>query len=683
MSRWYRTGTASIANAATAVTGSGCAWASQVKAGDAVRFDGSDRWYEVASVESNTALTLATPFAGSTVTGVAYEVQRTSPAWSVPADLNIKIASLLATRTSVAHGDGPPAADIGGVGSIYFDELNNRFYPAKGVSGWGAGISFVGGPTGPGYGGSSTDSMAIGSASGTRALTIGNGYAYTAGASRARMAASGGWVEGQVDSYTGGVLTITADRVSGSGTFSAWQVSLVADAPTGVTSVAASDGGIEIAGGGPITGTGTARTRREVDARTGTSETIANADRGQLVTFANASAVAVSVTANEAKWAAPLYNHGPGTVTITPSSGQINGADTALLYAGQMAELAFDGTNYTMSRAGNVASPAAVTAGQVPRFSDTTGRIIGASAATLDAAGGLVLPSILRLTGIIVPAQITGNVNDYAPTGWAAASTISISASVPATISGFSAGADGEIKAIENVGTQPIYVPANSASSVAANRVAARAGVTLLADQMLVMRYSVAAQRWRIIAAPTSGRQMTPFDASAMRIRVATTSPALGAATASAMKSAATNGLNTMESKLFAGNADQAVQMKTRMSSAWDRGTITAVPTYGIDSGTVAGSVVWEVSAVAMGSGDSANAAQGGAQASLHTPGALYTIYDGPETAAITVAGSPQAGDIVNVEVKRRASSNTSDTCTLAAHLLAVAVFWNAVSIWE
>jgi hypothetical protein len=73
---WYRTGTISVTNGSTAVTGAGTAWVGIVYIGDAlVAPDG--RNYEVASVNSNTSLTLATNYQGSTASAQAYAIQPT------------------------------------------------------------------------------------------------------------------------------------------------------------------------------------------------------------------------------------------------------------------------------------------------------------------------------------------------------------------------------------------------------------------------------------------------------------------------------------------------------------------------------------------------------------------------------------------------------------------------------
>lgn len=88
-----------------------------------------------------------------------------------------------------------------------------------------------------------------------------------------------------------------------------------------------------------------------VDARTTTTETISTASRGKLVTLSNSSAIAVSLDSTvDSKYLCFVENIGTGTATLTPSSGQIEGAASATLCAGEAMLLVFDGTNWRAPR---------------------------------------------------------------------------------------------------------------------------------------------------------------------------------------------------------------------------------------------------------------------------------------------------------------------------------------------
>lgn len=70
-STFYNVGTATVANGSTAVTGSNTYWSGNVKAGDYLWVSGY--CCRIASVESNTALTLARPWPGASASGAYYE----------------------------------------------------------------------------------------------------------------------------------------------------------------------------------------------------------------------------------------------------------------------------------------------------------------------------------------------------------------------------------------------------------------------------------------------------------------------------------------------------------------------------------------------------------------------------------------------------------------------------------
>ncbi len=82
------------------------------------------------------------------------------------------------------------------------------------------------GPTGPGYGGTSTTSLAIGT--GSKSFVTQSGYAYQAGNYvRASSAADGtNYMEGTITSYIGTSMVLNITKVGGSGTKTDWTFSL-------------------------------------------------------------------------------------------------------------------------------------------------------------------------------------------------------------------------------------------------------------------------------------------------------------------------------------------------------------------------------------------------------------------------------------------------------------------------
>ena len=77
----YKTGVASVTNGSPTVTGSGTLWLANVSAADSFTIAGDGVMYDVASVDSDTQVTLSVPYAGSTAAGAVYTIARdfTSP----------------------------------------------------------------------------------------------------------------------------------------------------------------------------------------------------------------------------------------------------------------------------------------------------------------------------------------------------------------------------------------------------------------------------------------------------------------------------------------------------------------------------------------------------------------------------------------------------------------------------
>jgi hypothetical protein len=89
-----------------------------------------------------------------------------------------------------------------------------------------------------------------------------------------------------------------------------------------------------------------------INEQTGTSYTMVASDENKLITFANASAVGVTLpqatTAGFTSGAFfPVFNEGPGTVTITPTTSTINDVTTLVLTSGTGATIFSDGVNYS------------------------------------------------------------------------------------------------------------------------------------------------------------------------------------------------------------------------------------------------------------------------------------------------------------------------------------------------
>jgi hypothetical protein len=108
------------------------------------------------------------------------------------------------------------------------------------------------------------------------------------------------------------------------------------------------------------------------DTRTTTSEAITDSDRGKVITFSNAGAIAATIAQAGAAgnfadgWYTYLENIGAGAVTLTPTTSTVDGAATLVLQTNQGVLLFSDGTNYKTFRG----KPTLV-AGDVPDVSAT------------------------------------------------------------------------------------------------------------------------------------------------------------------------------------------------------------------------------------------------------------------------------------------------------------------------
>ena len=70
----YKTGTATVTNGSPTVTGTNTLWLANVTAGDSFTVAGDGVMYYVASVDTDTQVTLSAPYAGTTASGAVYAI---------------------------------------------------------------------------------------------------------------------------------------------------------------------------------------------------------------------------------------------------------------------------------------------------------------------------------------------------------------------------------------------------------------------------------------------------------------------------------------------------------------------------------------------------------------------------------------------------------------------------------
>jgi hypothetical protein len=167
--------------------------------------------------------------------------------------------------------------------------------------------------------------------------------------------------------------------------------------------------------------------------------------------------------------------------------------------------------------------------------------------------------------------------------------------------------------------------------------------------------------------AGTNGRHMVPIMAGAMA-----PSTTGGCAALATIASAANQ--PDIVSLDFDPTTQEYAQFAIPMPESWDEGTITFMPIWSHAATTTNFGVVWELQAVAVSNDDTIAVAYGTSQASTDTGGTTNDLYIGPESAAITVGGTPSAGDVVFFRLTR-VTGNGSDTMAVDARLHGIRLY--------
>lgn len=154
---------------------------------------------------------------------------------------------------------------------------------------------------------------------------------------------------------------------------------------------------------------------------------------------------------------------------------------------------------------------------------------------------------------------------------------------------------------------------------------------------------------------------------------------------AGAMKTRTTNGAaagsveqttnkNMVVSLDFDTTTQEFAQFDVWFPKSWNLGTVTFQPSFS-QLTTAAGGVVFGLAGVARSDADALDVAFGTAQTSTKTAGTANLEYIGPESAAITIAGTPAAGDRVQFQINRTVA-DASDTLAQDARLHGIRLFF-------
>ncbi len=195
-----------------------------------------------------------------------------------------------------------------------------------------------------------------------------------------------------------------------------------------------------------------------VNAQLGTTYTVQASDYGQLVTFNNVGAVAVTLpqpTSSFVTYNFTASNLGAGNVTITPTGSTINGAATFVLATNQSVWIVSDGANWQTARGtGSVPNPLTVAIGgtgsnlsatggasQVVKQTSVGGAFTVAQLAASDLSNGVtgsgaaVLANTPTLITPVLGVATATSINKMAITPPASSSTLAVADGKVATIS--------------------------------------------------------------------------------------------------------------------------------------------------------------------------------------------------------------------------------------------------------
>ena len=195
---------------------------------------------------------------------------------------------------------------------------------------------------------------------------------------------------------------------------------------------------------------------------------------------------------------------------------------------------------------------------------------------------------------------------------------------------------------------------------------------------------------WQRLPAGTDGGVLTTHGVGADPTWTAPTAGGGGKQTiwvpAGAIVSRASNGAapGTMETTTnknmvrtldYDGATQEFAQFEIAMPKSWDEGTLTFIPIWSHAATTTNFGVQWALQALARSDGDAIDAAFGTEQTSTDTGGTTNVQYTAPESAAITIGGSPVENDVVLFQIKRNPAA-AADTLAVDARLHGVKIFY-------
>ncbi len=124
----------------------------------------------------------------------------------------------------------------------------------------------------------------------------------------------------------------------------------------------------------------------------------------------------------------------------------------------------------------------------------------------------------------------------------------------------------------------------------------------------------------------------------------------------------------------FDASTQEYAQFSLPMPASWDEGSVYFEAVWAHPATTTNFGVAFSLQAIAYSNDDAIDAAWGSAVTVTDTGGTTSDLYISPLSAAVTVAGTPQAGDTVYFRASREVG-DAGDTVAVDAKLLAIRLY--------